>query len=382
MTVTLPYTVTAAGGTYITPNWNRPGTVTRYDALGRVVQVIAPDGSLTCKAYRDWRELVLDAESHQTEYERDGLGRLIAVREYYGTYSQPTWDAANPAETRYWYDAAGNLVAVRDALGNVTRIHYDPLGRKVAMDDPSMGRWEYRYDTAGNLVKQRDARGQAICFTYDALNRLVGKTYHAGIVNLDGLACPGGPYPVSYAYDQGANGVGRRTAMTDTTGVTTWQYDARGRVLTETRTLTDIGAFTTGWGYDAADRVVRQVYPDGEVVNTAYNLRGLPTAVAGQNTYLAAATYNALGQPLQQAWGNGRATLYAYHPQNFRLVQLAVSGNLLDLRYGYDRVGNITAITDTVNGGQVQTFGYDARDRLIWARTNGVGNGQYNEAYG
>ena len=54
----------------------------------------------------------------------------------------------------------------------------------------------------------------------------------------------------------------------------------------------------------------------------------------------------------------------------------------LDLRYGYDRVGNITAITDTVNSGQVQTFGYDARDRWIWARTNGVGNGQYNEAYG
>ncbi|MGC9084271.1 MAG: RHS repeat domain-containing protein, partial [Anaerolineae bacterium] len=61
-------------------------------------------------------------------------------------------------------------------------------------------------------------------------------------------------------------------------------------------------------------------------------------------------------------------------------MQLAVSGNLLDLRYGYDRVGNITAITDTVNGGQVQTFGYDARDRLTWARTNGVGNGQYSEA--
>jgi len=45
-------------------------------------------------------------------------------------------------------------------------------------------------------------------------------------------------------------------------------------------------------------------------------------------------------------------------------------------------MGNITAITDTVNSNQVQTFGYDVRDRLVWARTNGVGNGQYNEAYG
>jgi len=381
--VTLPYTVTASGGTYIPPDWSRPKTATRYDALGRVVEEIAPDGSVTRRAYRDWRELVLDAEGHQTEYERDGLGRLIAVREYYGTYSAPTWNPAEtPAETRYWYDAAGNLIGVRDALGNVTRIAYDPLGRKTAMDDPSMGRWEYRYDAAGNLVKQRDARHQAICFYYDPLNRLVGKTYHANVADPDGLVCPGPPYAVAYGYDQGPNGVGRRTAMTDTTGVTTWRYDARGRVLTETRTLTSIGTFTTGWGYDAAGRVVRQVYPDGEVVTTAYNLRGLPTAVVGQSPYLTGATYNALGRPLQQNWGNGRVTAYAYHLQSARLTQLTVSGNLLDLRYGYDRVGNITAITDTVNGGQVQTFGYDARDRLVWARTNAAGNGQYSETYG
>ena len=280
VTVTLPYTATATGGAYITPNWNRPRTVTRYDALGRVTQVTTPDGSLTRKAYRDWRELVLDAEGYQTEYERDGLGRLVAVREYAGTYGTPTWDAPNPAETRYWYDAVGNLVAVRDNLGNVTRMYYDPLGRKTAMDDPSMGHWEYRYDAAGNLVKQRDGRGQAICFTYDRLNRLLGKTTHANISNLDGLTCPGGPYVVSYTYDQGTNGIGRRTTMTDAAGSTAWAYDARGRVVQETRSLGGVGTFTTGWGYDAAGRVVRQVYPDGEVVTTAYNLRGLPTAAA------------------------------------------------------------------------------------------------------
>jgi len=214
---------------YRNPDLSQPRTRTTYDALGRVAQVTGPDGSLTRKAYQGGRELVLDPNGHQTEYERDGLGRLVAVREYYGTYSQPTWNPAETlAETRYWYDAAGNLIAVRDALGNVTRIQYDPLGRKTAMDDPSMGHWEYRYDAAGNLVKQRDARGQALCFYYDALNRLVGKTYHSGVVDLDGLVCPGGPYAVSYAYDQGANGIGRRTGMTDTTGVTVWQYDARG----------------------------------------------------------------------------------------------------------------------------------------------------------
>jgi YD repeat-containing protein len=80
--------------------------------------------------------------------------------------------------------------------------------------------------------------------------------------------------------------------------------------------------------------------------------------------------------------GNGLVTSTAYEPRSFRLSQIQVSAGLLDLRYRYDRVGNVLAITDTVNAGQVQSFGYDARDRLVWAMTNSVGEGQYNEAYG
>ncbi len=35
---------------------------------------------------------------------------------------------------------------------------------------------------------------------------------------------------------------------------------------------------------------------------------------------------------------------------------LPVSGQRLDLRHGYDRVGNVTSIKDYVNSSQVQTF--------------------------
>ncbi|HOC22326.1 MAG TPA: RHS repeat-associated core domain-containing protein [Anaerolineae bacterium] len=66
---------------------------------------------------------------------------------------------------------------------------------------------------------------------------------------------------------------------------------------------------------------------------------------------------------------------------SLRLQRLQVSGGLLDLGYTYDHVGNITQIVDTSNGGQIQTFGYDARDRLVGAQTNAAGNGQYHEAY-
>ncbi len=38
-------------------------------------------------------------------------------------------------------------------------------------------------------------------------------------------------------YDQGANGIGRRTGMTDTTGYAAWSDDVRGRVITAAKQI-------------------------------------------------------------------------------------------------------------------------------------------------
>ncbi|WP_343415003.1 RHS repeat domain-containing protein [Candidatus Amarolinea dominans] len=133
---------------------------------------------------------------------------------------------------------------MQDHASNQTTLTHDLLGRKTSMNDPDMGAWQYRYDAAGNLVKQRDARYQAICFYYDGHNRLVGKTYHAGISNLDTLTCSGA-YAVSFSYDSTANGnlgKGRRTGMNDPSGSSAWAYDLRGRVITETQVISGTGA--------------------------------------------------------------------------------------------------------------------------------------------
>ena len=85
------------------------------------------------------------------------------------------------------------------------------------MDDPDMGMagligddnwgWTYTYDALGNLTLQKDARGQRICLYYDSLNRLTGKHYRTDD------NCPANPtYDVSYGYDLGTNGKGRRSS--------------------------------------------------------------------------------------------------------------------------------------------------------------------------
>jgi hypothetical protein len=68
----------------------------------------------------------------------------------------------------------------------ISTMEYDGLGRKKAMNDPDMGRWEYGYDSVGNLTSQKDAlylsnpatyAGHLLLVDYDVMNRPTTKYY-------------------------------------------------------------------------------------------------------------------------------------------------------------------------------------------------------------
>src|SRR5262245_50417006 len=131
-------------------------------------------------------------------------------------------------------------------------------------------------------------------------------------------------------------------------------------------------------------------YPTGEVVTQTYNTAAQLASVTGLAPYASGLTYNVFGQIKQMTLGNGAVTSYDYYGDggpavnSYRLwrIQTLKSGNtLLNLQYGYDSVGNVKTLTDTVNANQIQSFSYDALDRLLSASTNAVGNGQYNGSY-
>jgi RHS repeat-associated protein len=114
--------------------------------------------------------------------------------------------------------------------------------------------------------------------------------------------------------------------------------------------------------------------------------------VSGAANYASGLTYNALTQLKQMTLGNGAVTSYAYYGDgggapainSFRLWQVNTSksgSTLLNLQYAYDNVGNVMSIMDGANSNQVQSFTYDALDRLQSAATNAVGNGQYTDSY-
>ncbi|MCL4506710.1 MAG: hypothetical protein M1434_11110 [Chloroflexi bacterium] len=301
------------------------------------------------------------------------LGHGLELRVWWAGNSQMAvdrttlyWSSTPSQTTQYRYDARDKLTGVTDALSNTTVITYDALGRKTGMADSDMGGWGYGYDPVGNLVTQTDALSQTLWFGYDALNRLTEKR----------LSNSSGALLAQYGYDQGANGLGRRTSISNTNAATVWTYDARGRVATEENTLAGVtGTFASLLQYDDANRLIWTRLPNGEIVTATYNAAGQAQGLyAGSMGLVTGATYNALGLSQVITFGNGVTTTYTYRSDNFHLQRIQVGANLLDRQYGYDAVGNITSINDAVNG-ENQSYTYDPLNRLTSV------SGAYTETY-
>ncbi|MBI3021625.1 MAG: hypothetical protein HYY59_06495 [Candidatus Omnitrophica bacterium] len=348
-----------------------------YDPLGRLLTTRDPDGSTTSTAYDDWSVTATDANGHQTRRTQDAFGRLATVEEFSakglgGSAMQGGGNDGQTYTTTYAYDALGNLSQVTDARGNVTRITYDSLQRKLSMDDPDMGRWSYAYDAVDNLTSQTDARGVTINFAYDALNRLTQKSY---TVPQTSDIRP--QTSVTYSYDDTAKpfSKGKLTRITDGSGSSSFTYDQLGRLNSEEKVI-DGTRYTVNRSYDLLGRLTSLTYPDGDVASYTYNPQGgietiaLDSLATGHSPLVTDVSYNAAGQLTKIVYGNGTISDYTYNPQTLRLSSLRTMNNelrtLQDFSYAFDPVGNITAITDRVHTG-TQAFQYDPLNRLTQA---------------
>ena len=405
-----------------------PGTTNSYDLLGRLQTVTAPDNTqksfsygvetaqtiqkASANHYQPFSEWLSFTQTTET-VTCDGQQVQLVNRIYQNVWGQSVAvRSALPPYVYYRYDPAGNLLDALSwdgtttytensqnyAQGNATSIGYDLAGRKVSMTDADMGSWSYTYDAAGNLARQKDAKSQATCLYYDVLNCLKGKNYQGN------TACPADPgsgYTVVFTYDllnANNNGKGRRTGMTDASGNTVWEYDLRGRLIHEARTIIDfqdpanqqddlsLGTYHTYWSYNPDDSVRQMVYPNGETVNYAYNSQGLIGQVYSVQDvtdttrfYVSATDYNAGGQAINRTFGNGINQTFTYYPwtqQGGRLQNLLAQRSGVptyqNLSLTYDEVGNVKQLADGV-ANETLNFTYDNLNRLDLA------SGAYSE---
>jgi RHS repeat-associated protein len=324
-----------------------------FNTLGRLSQIKnAANQVVTAYGYDNQgnRTQQTDAGTYVTTNAYDPLNRVKQVT-----------DAATGV-TQYGYNALDQQVSVRDTKTLTTTYTFNALGDLKQQVSPDTGTTTYTYDSAGNRKTQSDARGITATYSYDALNRLTSIDY------------PGTSEDVSYSYDSTAapNGVGRLTGIADASGTTTLVYDAHGNVTQETRFIAS-GTYVTSYTYDTADRPSSITYPSGRLVtyqrDAAGRVSSVTTTFNGQTRTVAnAIQYMPFGGIKSYTLGNGVAVTRTYD-LNYRLSDLEDDGTstIQDLALSYDLRSNITALTDAVQTGRSQTFGYDALARLTSA---------------
>lgn len=260
--------------------------------------------------------------SRVTLYEYDALDRLTAP---------------DLTVTAIGYNSRDDVEEVTDAGGARTTYRLDDLGRVVHEDSPDLGIAGFEYDPAGNLVSRTDARGATVSYVYDALNRLIAEHY------------PEPALDVTYSYDQGTNGIGRLTGVTDASGLTAYAYDGLGRLVSESRANAGMPAVTMVYRYDpASGELSGMLYPSGlEITYGRGADGGIASISADGEVLLRNITYRPFG-PVED-WeivSGGAGLLHVDRTFNGRhQPDRILAGALMDYRYEYYADGGVRKIS-------------------------------------
>ncbi len=411
-----------------------------YDAASRLIKTELPNGTFSKVIFDAWKEFHFDV--NDTVKDSQWYAKRITLADsnpekkaaqkteihdntpscvITDTLGRPTLGIdhnrfvdkdSNIIEEFYYthskLDIEGNALSVLDARGNVVmQYRYDLLGHRVAQTSMDAGKRWMLNNAIGNPVKTWDERKHEFSFEYDALHRPITKRVKGG----------DGQIPINRLYeriiygenqlnDKQKNLRGKAFILYDSAGkVISEHYDFKGNLLKGTRVFAkdykktpdwDIAdpdtllesadyTFTTNTEYDAINRPVKQITPDGSVILPAFNPVGLLEKVdlkQGTQTkpFVKNIDYDAKGQRTQIVYGNDVNTRYEYDPKTFRLTGLRSTksgGDVLqDLKYIYDPTGNITQIEDKAipvvffNNQKIvgkNEYAYDALYRLIAA---------------
>jgi len=356
---------------------DRAGRVTRhgYDALNRRVTTTYPDDTpadISDDPTVRWEydaagQLVaeIDRLGNRTDFEYDRAGRR--VRTILPAVLDPATGLMRRPEIAESHDATGNLVSTTDPLGRVTSFERDANGRATARILPDGTRRESDRDARGLVVERRDALGFARRFERDAIGRLL-------IVEdpLGGIT--------RFGYDEADNrvsqtdalgretrrefdGLGRETALSRPLGAVQRRgYDLVGQLAT----LTDFDGTSLGFAYDDAGRLAETLLPEGPVTFT-YTPTG-QVATAANTGGVTQYDYDARDRLVRRVEPDGREIAYVYDAAGRRVEVRTARGTV---RTGYDALGRITAIEDW--DGRETRFSYDLSGALVeMERPNGT----------
>lgn len=212
---------------------------------------------------------------------------------------------------------------------------------------PEVGTIAYDRDAAGNMTS-RTVGGRTTRFSYDGQNRLRSVTP------------PSGSTQRSFTYNKRGLMIGANTAST----ARSYGYNPNGTLASDTLTVGNWST-TLSYTYNANDHLSSvKNSRSGTLTSFSPDALGRPTQVSG---YVSSLSYWPSGQVGTINFSNGTSSSYG---QNSRLwpsiftAKKTGGATYVNSGYAYDRVGNLTTISDSVDGSFSRSMGYDRIDRL------------------
>lgn len=232
----------------------------------------------------------------------------------------------------YEFDCDGRLRTQKDKSGKCRTFTYDGAGLLERVENGTGDQLKYKYNKEKNLIYVEDHTGRKISLKYQ---------------------------------------YGKLRWFTNTLGNTfTYKYNENGK-LDEIVTPNGISGVKNN--YDGADRVVKQIMPDGGEVELRYDDKNNLTFMKEQNGNMVIYECDDRMRNLRTIYEDGEET-FAYNDKNQKISYTDKNGNVT--RYAYDNRGNITQIINAL--GQKTNMTYNASNQLIQVKDPGNGCLKYN----
>lgn len=360
-------------------------TSTAYDEWGRPTSITFAGGTSVSRSYdrEDNVTSEIDENGHQKTSVYDNAGGLTSVTnargdvESYG-YNSNRWRTSvtnGRGYTRsYVYTSRGEVYSLTMPDSTLETWSYNANGDTSGYTNPLNQTISYLFDDAGRQTTVDYPTGTDTTFGYDNANRRISMldstgtttwTFNAASEQTQ-LATPQGT--MSYTYQIS----GRRATMVEVgVGTTTYGYDSAGHLTSLQNPFLE----TTTFAYDDDGRLTQKTFASGAYTQLGYDSRDRTTSIShkkSDGTVLSSESYvyDSAGNLISRVVV-GTTTTYGYDVVD-QLTSESRSG--YSASYTYDANGNRTS--KTLNG-STDTYTVDANDKLLSIALGGGGTKSY-----
>ena len=342
-----------------------------YDQVGRIATITTPMGVTTYAygAMTSMNEFTPIPEQTTTIQTPEGTTRTTINRSGMKIRSE-----VNEKIVRYAYHPSGLLREARPDGGLPVTMEYDPMGRRIKLNDPNAGIVRSQYNGFGELLwtsQQVHTAGDSVLTTYNYLpNGLLQNMTRTGQTI----------ETTTYTYDN------RRRLLTVNIAGRHRQhftYDDFDRVINVREVIGD-RTFERGTEFDNFGRIAREIYPTGFYTRNIFDQNSNLIEIRDSQNRLIwkPLEENARGQIIAEKRGT-IITNRTFDQRGF--PEFVQADNLIDILYEFDQRGNLVHRDDYSLHPiywQEESFEYDQQNRLTdWMVTHAPRSNFYQQTH-